>query len=262
MGLTVIVTIDMELATDLLSAQSGGELFPVFQPQLDLGTRSIVAAEVLCRWRHPLRGLVPPEDFIRVAEETGSIRALGRLMLNHGLDLIAHWHKRNVAIQASVNVSPVQLTDGRFVDHLQERLEQHAISAGSLIVEITESQPLGDAVVVVRELERLRSAGIGVALDDFGTGHASTAQLEQLPVSEVKLDRLLIQSLSPEVDDVLMDTMRLARERDLRVVAEGVETEAQFERAVELGCDRIQGFLVSRPLGRPAFDALLEQEQD
>ena len=256
------MTIDTELASDLLSAQAGGELFAVFQPQLDLGTRSIVAAEVLCRWRHPHRGLVPPDEFIRVAEETGTIRTLGRVMLDHGLDLISRWQRRDVPIEASVNVSPVQLTDGEFVDHVQERIEHHAIAPGSLIVEITESQPLGDAVVVVRELARLRAAGIGVALDDFGTGHASTTQLEQLPVSEVKLDRVLIQSLSSEVDDVLMDTMRLARARDLRVVAEGVETEAQLERAVALGCDRVQGFLVSRPLGRTAFDALVAQELD
>ena len=162
-------------------------------------------------------------------------------MLDEGLDLIDAWHRKGVPIEASVNVSPLQLTTAEFVDQLREQLESRGLPAHALTLEITESQPFDDLGVVVHELERLRSTGVGVALDGFGAGHASTTQLEDLPISEVKLDRSLIQSVSAEVHHGLRETMRLARGRSLRVVAEGIETKSQLRRAIALGCDRIQG---------------------
>ena len=251
------VTSDVELASDLLAARPGEDLFAVFQPQIDLATGSIVAAEVLCRWRHPRLGFVPPDEFIAVAEESGTIGMIGRLMLDEGIDLIDSWRRKDVDIQAAVNVSPLQLTTDEFVDRVRRQLAERALPSHALTIEVTETRPFDEVGVVVHELERLRSSGIGVALDDFGAGHASTTKLEQLPISEVKLDRSLIQSASPDVEATLSETIQLARKRGLRVVAEGIETRSQLRRAVELGCDRVQGYLLSRPLRRSAFDALL-----
>ena len=255
--LNCTVTTDMHLASDLATARPGEDLLAVFQPQIDLASGSIVAAEVLCRWRHPRIGFVPPDVFIPLSEETGAIELIGELMLDEALDLISTWRRQNVPIQAAVNVSPLQLTTHAFVDGLQERLELLGTPPHALTVEITESQPIDELGIVIGELERLRSLGIEVALDDFGTGHASTSQLERLPISEVKLDKSLIQSHSPAAVRGLSAAVKLARERGLRVVAEGIETGSHLRRAMELGCDRVQGYLLGRPLRRASFDALL-----
>lgn len=246
-----------ELVSDLGEASARGELFAVFQPQFDLANGSIVAAEALCRWRHPKHGIVPPDTFIPLAEATGAIGAIGRFMLDQGLRAVVAWRRLGLPIGVSVNVSPVQLSTEDLVDHLGERIEAHSLPAGALTVELTESRPLDDFADIADRLRRVRALGIGVALDDFGAGHASPEHLEQLPVTEVKLDKSIVQSGTDATWRELAERLRGARARDLTVVAEGIETPSHLRRARDLLCDRAQGFLLGRPLERASFDALL-----
>ena len=245
------------LAADLGTAIAREEIFAVFQPQVDLADGSIVAAEVLCRWRHPTHGLVPPDEFIPVAEELGAISAIGRFMLDQGLRAVEAWRNRGRSIEVSVNVSPVQLATDDFISHVGDEMARRGLPPGALNVELTETRPLGNLSDVVESLEHLRALGLGVALDDFGAGHASTAHLELLPITEVKIDRSLIQSDSDATRDELAGSLRLARGRHLRVVAEGIESPSHLRRAKALLCDRAQGFLLGRPMTRESFDALL-----
>lgn len=253
----MVVIVDGELASDLMVALARDELFATFQPQVDLITGSIVAAEVLCRWLHPLHGLVDPDVFIPLSEEIGAIGAIGRFVLEQGLDAVETWRSNGTPIGVSVNVSPVQLETDGFVDHLAARLDERAIAPASLTLEITESRPLGELVGIGDRLDTLRRQGVGIALDDFGSGHASAADLERLPVTEVKLDRSLIHSLAPEPPAYLAAALETARQRDLRIVAEGIETAAHLEHAKRLGCDRAQGYLLGRPMSRGSLDALM-----
>ncbi|WP_127474194.1 EAL domain-containing protein [Microbacterium sulfonylureivorans] len=253
----MVVIVDGELASDLMGALHREELFAAFQPQIDLASGAIVAAEVLCRWLHPRHGLVDPDVFIPLSEEIGAIDAIGRFVLDEGLDAAETWQARGLPVEVAVNVSPVQLVTDEFVEHLTARLAQRAVAPGSLTLEITESRPLGDLDGIGEQLERLRRRGVGIALDDFGTGHASPAALERLPVTEVKLDRSLIHAVASEPPAHLVSALQTARHRDLRVVAEGIETQEHLDRARELGCDRAQGYLLGRPMPFGELDALM-----
>lgn len=257
MVLTWMVTIDRGLASDLLKARPGVELFAEFQPQVDLLSGAIVSAEVLCRWRHPQLGLVGPDQFIPLSEETGSIQNIGRFVLEEGLDALEAWGGRDGSLTVSVNVSPVQLTTDDFVEHVCDQVERRRVAPGALTIEITESRPLAELHGIVGQLERLRAWGVGVALDDFGTGHASQADLERLPLTEVKLDRSLIQADEPQPPSELLDAVHSARDRRLLVVAEGIETPLHLARARALGCDLGQGYLLGRPMSREALAGVL-----
>ena len=246
-----------DLAADLDAALLRGELFAVYQPQIALATGAIVAAEALCRWDHPTHGLVPPDQFIALAEETGAIQAIGRFMLDECLDALSSWHALGAQIEVSVNVSPLQLTGLDFVDYLSEQVRQHLTPRHTLTIEITESRPVLDLADVARRLNSVRAIGVGIALDDYGTGHTSPQQLEQLPVTELKLDRSLIQDDDALRDAELVRTVDRARTRGVRIVAEGIETTSQLRLATDIGCERAQGYLLGEPVDRPAFDALI-----
>jgi len=240
----------MNVATELEGAVARGEITPAFQPQIDIPTRRIVAVEALARWTHPILGAVAPIDFIPVAEQLGLIDEIGNYMLDESCRCSSEWIAAGLSVEVAVNVSPAQLADVHFLDRIQSNLEQHQLSANRLTIEITESLPVADVPNVLVRLAELRDLGVGISVDDFGTGHASVQRLSSLPVSELKLDQSLVQDLS-EPPLFLTEAIAVARLDGLRVVAEGVETEEQFERARWLGCDRAQGYL----FGRPATEA-------
>jgi EAL domain-containing protein (putative c-di-GMP-specific phosphodiesterase class I) len=246
-----------ELEADLRLAVGRPEMFAVFQPQIDLGTGSVVAVEGLCRWRHPEHGMIAPDLFIPLAERSGIIHELGAFMVDECVAAAEIWRDDGQSVEVSVNVSPLQLEELAFWDHLTDRLHDQDLVPSALTLEITESMPLVIPEVVVPRLGALRSRGLGVALDDFGTGHASADQLDLLPVTEVKLDRSLIHAHVVGVPDGLAGIMVLARARGLRVVAEGIETPAHLELARSLGCDRAQGFMLGMPMARSDVDLLL-----
>lgn len=246
-----------DLARALRGAVHRGEIAAWFQPQIDLRTGTIVAAEALCRWLHPKLGLVSPATFIPIAEDTGLIGEIGRFMTEQCYLALAAWSTPVRPIDVSVNVSPVQLRTSELTDWLVGELTGRTFSGGRLTMEITESRPIADVDSVLERLEGLRALGVGVAIDDFGAGHATLDHLTRLHGTEIKLDRSLVSDLSDRATAEMANAIAVAHRSGVRVVAEGVETEAHLERATRLGCDRAQGFLISRPLPAAGFAAAL-----
>jgi len=246
-------------ASDLHGAVERGEIVPFFQPQIDLETRKTVAVEVLCRWFHPEHGLVPPAEFIPVAEANGAILEIGKFMLDEACRAAAEWHRDGMPLEVSVNVSPIQLAAPEFFDVLLDNLEQLGLPPQTLTIEITESLPISDLPIVVDRLASLRDMGLGVSIDDFGTGYSSIAQLQSLPATELKIDRSLVQDESDATQELMTAVVGVVRGRGIRIVAEGVETEAQLERVKQLGCHRAQGFLFSKPIAHDELQPLLAQ---
>jgi EAL domain-containing protein (putative c-di-GMP-specific phosphodiesterase class I) len=245
-----------ELAADLLAAASGGKLSAVFQPQIELQSGRIVAAEALCRWVHHSRGPVSPEEFIPLAERTGSIHAIGQFMIEACFTAAERWSATAPSIEISVNVSPVQLTAG-FVDTLSTMWREREFPVQALTLEITESVQLADVETELAHLAALRDEGIGISLDDYGTGHASMEQFDRFPVTEVKVDRSLIQEHATSAASEVERIVEAAHRRGLRVVAEGIETADQLRFASELGCDRGQGYLLGMPMPDSRLESIL-----
>lgn len=245
------------LKLDLSSALERGQLFAHFQPQQDLATGRIVSVEALCRWRHPVLGLLSPSMFIPLAEESGVIHDIGIFMLEQSYSAAIDWQRNGMHLEISVNVSATQLTTADFSDRVLRTVRQSPLPPRTLTVEITESVPILDLALVVSRLKLLRESGLGVSIDDFGTGHTSVSQLDDLPVTELKLDQSLVQSESDSVIAELARLLDYVHERDIRVVAEGVETFSDLDRVRHMGCDRAQGYLIGAPMARDDLESLL-----
>ena len=239
---------ETRIIEDLRGAGNRGELVAHFQPQVALPGRHVVGVEALARWNHPEFGSIAPINFIPAAESTGYISQLGHHMLELATRHVTAWRATGVQLDLAVNVSPSQLADPGFCDDVVSVLERSGLPAASLTLEITETQPIGDLTAAVECLEHLRDHGVGVSIDDFGTGHSSLEQFRSLPATELKLDQSIIQGPVDDVHLQLADVLREARERGLRIVAEGVETPEQLALAEQLGCDRAQGFLIGVPV--------------
>lgn len=249
-------TVTGEQYAELARAIEHGEIVVYFQPLVSADTGEVVAAEALSRWQHPDKGLVMPDDFIPLAEATGLIREIGMHVLRESCRCAAIWAEEGRSVETSINVSPVQLADPAFYDDVLAVIGDNATAGRSITIEITENLPIDDVPFVAAGLQRLRDAGVGVSIDDFGTGHTSVRQLLNLPASELKLDRSLVQDTSAQGASTLEEAALLAHHLGLRIVAEGVENAAQLERARELGCDRIQGYLIGVPVPPNEFEAL------
>lgn len=235
---------------DLVGAVRRGEISAWFQPQIDLRDSRVVAAEALCRWMHPVRGLVPPSEFIPAAEESGLIEEIGVFMARQSCLAIERWR-----IDISVNVSPVQLETAAFTKWLEHQLRGVSTGTNALTIEVTEEQPLRNVTAVVRRLDRLLALGVGVAIDDFGAGQSSLKQLRRLHATELKIDRSLV--VDENAETLIADAVVAARASGVRTVAEGIETREQLERITRLGCDRAQGYLLGRPMPHEAMDLLV-----
>jgi EAL domain-containing protein (putative c-di-GMP-specific phosphodiesterase class I) len=238
----------VDLPHDLLGAADRGEMLAYFQPQFDVATLEMVAVEALCRWRHPTLGLIAPDLFIGIAEQSEAIHEIGAFMIDAACGLAAELKKQQIELDVSLNVSVAQLVSPAACELLVDQVARRGIDPSRITVEVTESVEILDVPAVVAHLGLLRDKGIGVSIDDFGTGHSSRDQVLQLPVTEIKLDRSIVQDL-PQAS-LAREALTLAGQRGLRVVAEGVETTEQLERVRALGCDRAQGFLWGRPQPR------------
>lgn len=245
------------LSAEFDSALAKREIYALYQPQIDPSTGTVVGVEGLCRWNRTDGENVGPDVFIPLAEASGAIHEVGRFMLDECLVQIDHWRAGQHPVDVAVNVSPLQLVTDRFAEYLITQLTEHALPGMPLTIEITESLPVGDIDVIVPRLEKLRAAGVGISLDDYGSGHASLRQLDTLPLSEVKLDRSLIQSGTGSTIRILEQAVERARDLGLRVVAEGVETAEHLELARSLGCDRVQGYLFAPPMSVGEVDELM-----
>ena len=253
----------LDVEAELRSALETNELELHYQPEVDIAADRVVGMEALVRWRHPVRGLLPPSEFIDIAEESELILDLGRFVLDRAARTAAEWVARfgDRAPEMSVNVSARQLYDPDFLDDVWRTLEQHSLRPSALRLEITESV-LADALAH-DVLGTLQGMGIRIAIDDFGTGYSSLSYLDRLPVDVVKIDRAFLAPVLSADDraPVVEATLAMARSLGLAVVAEGVETPAHVALLLRLGCLRAQGFFFGRPAPRAAVERLLREQQ-
>jgi len=232
---------------ELRGALDRGELCLYYQPIIELATRRIAGYEALVRWNHPTRGVIEPDQFVPLAEETGLIRPIGRWVIDEACAQLAAWRDRGVGI--GINVSAKQLAEPGLAAHIERALARHGLDPKLLEVELTESAMITSRGTEGRELAALRSLGVAIALDDFGTGYSCLSTLHQLAVTTLKIDRSFITPIGTTDDrpGIVLAIITLAHTLGLRVIAEGVETELQLARLVDLGCDDAQGFYFARP---------------
>jgi diguanylate cyclase (GGDEF)-like protein/PAS domain S-box-containing protein len=249
----------IELDADLRSALAEAQFFLLYQPVFDLDHVTVSGVEALVRWRHPSRGVVPPDQFIPMLEESGLIVDVGRWVLREACRQSAEWHRRGHRLSMSVNVSMRQLETPGFVSHIKEALDAAGLDPTTLVVEITESTLMRDADATVRRLREIKDLGVQVAIDDFGTGYSSLAYLRQFPVDALKIDRSFISAMadSPESGALIHTLVELGRTLGLETLAEGIEDNDQLHKLQEEHCDRGQGFLFSRPIEPAAIEAFL-----
>jgi diguanylate cyclase (GGDEF)-like protein len=221
-----------------------------YQPKANLHTGRVDGVEALVRWNHPVRGLVPPDEFIPLAEQTGVIKPLTAWVLNEALGQCRAWRDSGLGLTVAVNLSVRNLLDAHLPESISELLRRHELPPSALELEITESTIVADQVRALDVLTRLNAMGVGLSVDDFGTGYSSLAYLKDLPVCELKIDRKFVNNMTEDGDDafIVRSTIDLGRNLGLQVVAEGVETEAVWDQLAQLGCDVAQGYYLSRPL--------------
>jgi diguanylate cyclase (GGDEF)-like protein len=250
------------LESDLRRAIERNEFFLVYQPILDLRTKRMTGVEALIRWQHPVRGVVAPDEFIPLLEQTGLIVAAGRWVLNEACAQLATWHRSGRNIEMSVNVSARQLQTDDFVDDVAAVLGLTGVSPASLTLEITESTIMDDIDATIERLRALKALGVRLAIDDFGTGYSSLAYLRQFPVDALKIDRSFIAAIaeSAEAGALIHTLVHLGKTLGLSTLAEGIEDRDQFTRLQIEDCDSGQGFLFSRPLEADALETFLHAE--
>jgi EAL domain-containing protein (putative c-di-GMP-specific phosphodiesterase class I) len=234
---------------ELGKAIKANALNVAYQPKIELSAGAFAGVEALVRWTHPELGLIAPAHFIPLAEQSGIIDALTLWMADQVFRQAAAWRDDGLQVTAAINVSARNLNQVEFPDRLAEICRRHRIPAGNVIVEITETASQ-QIVKLLDTLTRVRLKGFKLSLDDFGVGFSSLAQLQQLPFSEVKVDRIFVRRLVEEKDSRIITRaiINLAHELGLKVVAEGVESAAALQILVDFGCDSAQGFFVARPV--------------
>lgn len=244
----------LSLIGEMRDALRRDEFRVYFQPKLDLATRRIKGSEALLRWQHPERGLVPPGRFIPFAEQTGFIREITPWLLRQVIAQAAAWHRAGLEVVASVNLSTLDLLNAGLVRDVQTLLAEAGLSPGLLCLEITESALMDDPETALDHLQQLAGFGIKLSIDDYGSGQASLAYVKNLPVDELKIDRVFIDKVDrqPKNAAIVRSTILLCRELGLSVVAEGAETSEEMNWLAANGCDVIQGFGIAKPM--PAGD--------
>ncbi|MEZ0150915.1 MAG: EAL domain-containing protein [Candidatus Reddybacter sp.] len=247
----------MELENELRYAINHDQLVLHYQPQVDLKSNCVVAAETLIRWEHPKHGFLSPTEFIPLAEETGLIKDLTFWVIREAFNQIRDWKTQNFDVKLSINLSAKDLeSPGALSEYLNYQLEKTGISSDLIELELTESMLMDDPEKSKKELLALKDMGFVLAIDDFGTGYSSLNYLKNLPVDILKIDRSFIKEIEINADDkpIVKGIIALADSLGLTTIAEGVENEQQRAIIHELGCDTIQGYLISRPLPREEFE--------
>jgi diguanylate cyclase (GGDEF)-like protein len=257
-------TARLGMVAELRSALEERELELHYQPKADLRTGDVVGVEALLRWRHPERGMVPPDEFLPLAEQTGLMRTLTRFVLDEALRQVSEWWRMGVRVHCAVNVSARDLYDRGFAEVLKSKIEQYGVPPRALMIEVTESSLMADPARAGSTLLSLAGLGVGVSLDDFGTGYSSLVHLKRLPVSEVKIDQSFVMRMDVNEDDaaIVRSIIDLAAALGLRTVAEGVETRDAWDRLAVFGCDAAQGWYLAKAMpGDTATDWLLDVRQ-
>jgi diguanylate cyclase (GGDEF)-like protein/PAS domain S-box-containing protein len=250
----------LDLENRLRGALLAGQFVLHYQPKVDTTSRALVGLEALIRWQDPELGLVPPGRFIPLMEETGIILEVGRWALKRAVEDVQAWRAKGLAPpRVAVNVSPMQLRQADFVKSVLDALECFADADPVLDLEITESMVMQNLEATIRALQTLRGVGVETSLDDFGTGYSSLAYVARLPVAALKIDRSFVieMTTTPYARTIVQTVITLAHSLGLRVIAEGVDHEDQVAILAELGCDQLQGYLISKPIPPEQVEALL-----
>jgi EAL domain-containing protein (putative c-di-GMP-specific phosphodiesterase class I) len=249
--LSKFITVDRESLTgELAAAIKGEQLFLQYQPKLDCRAGRMTAVEALVRWRHPTRGIVPPDQFIALAEANGLIDPLTDWVVATAARQAAEWQNQGMPLDVAINISAKNTQDIDLPDRLVDLCRTAGASPGGIILELTETSAMRDAVQMMDVLTRLRVKGFRLSIDDFGTGYSSLVQLQRMPFSELKVDRSFVMQMMRSKDcrvivEIVID---LARKLGLTSVAEGVENQAILDELLKLGCDAAQGYHLSRPV--------------
>ena len=254
----------LQLETDMRRGLMDNEFFLVYQPQIDMQTGRTCAVEALLRWRDPTRGVIAPTEFIPIAEESGMIQALGSRVLRDACRQVVQWHKQGMMLRLSVNLSVQQLQHDSWLAIVEEALSASGLAPQYLDLEITESLIITHPERAVATLAKLKERGISITVDDFGTGYSSLSYLARLPIHAVKIDQRFVHGLAHNVNDVAITQaiIALSHSLGLRVIAEGVESAAQFDFLKRHGCEDAQGFLISSPLEDREFPVWWKAQQE
>ncbi|MFI4940402.1 MAG: putative bifunctional diguanylate cyclase/phosphodiesterase, partial [Burkholderiales bacterium] len=261
-AMQAVVSNRAALETDIRKGIQQNQFMLYYQPQVDVD-RKIVGVEVLLRWRHPLRGVVPPAEFINFAEDTGLILPLGALVIETACHQLVAWADRSETshLTIAINVSSRQFRRPNFVEQVLNAVDRSGANPEKLKIELTESLLLDDVEDVIVKMKALRQKGIGFSLDDFGTGYSSLSYIKRLPLNQLKIDQSFVRDVLTDPDDAAIAKMiiTLGKSLALEVIAEGVETEEQRQFLENQGCRVFQGYLFSRPLPLDEFEQFLRQ---
>jgi diguanylate cyclase (GGDEF)-like protein len=258
-GMQDAVQSRMELEMDLRDALEKEEFFLVYQPTFDLRTMSPTGMEALIRWRHPVRGIVQPDDFVPLLEEIGVIAEVGKWVLREACRQGAAWRADGYTVGMAVNVSALQIDTDEFVTEIEDALAASGLEPSALTIEITETALMGNADETAGRLEAVKRLGVRIAIDDFGTGYSSLAYLQRFPVDALKIDRSFISRLThdEEGETLIRTLVQLGKSLSIETLAEGIEESSELSLLKEEQCDSGQGFLFARPLEVDACEMFL-----
>jgi EAL domain-containing protein (putative c-di-GMP-specific phosphodiesterase class I) len=243
----------------IMHALSQNEFELVYQPQINLQSQQIISAESLLRWSHPKKGMISPDRFMQLAEQTSSIMPLGAWIIETACAQYKTWREKGLVLKKiAVNVSASQLKSDLLIQQIKHALATYQIPASCLEIEVTESAMMADMKTSIHYLQQIHDLGVLIALDDFGTGHASLQYVKKLPVHLLKIDRAFVMHCHEDAADraILKMIIDMAHSLHLKVIAEGVENQQQLDVLSELGCDEVQGYLIAKPLSVDAFEDL------
>jgi diguanylate cyclase (GGDEF)-like protein/PAS domain S-box-containing protein len=255
----------VELENSLFKAFNQNEFKLVYQPKVSLKTGEIVGAEALIRWHHPERGLVSPDVFIPIAEDTGLIRLIGKWVLEEACKQNKRWQDEGLAtIPVAINVSPAELKRTNYLHQVSVALMQSGLDAQFLELEVTETVAIDSNEESIQDLFALREMGVKLSIDDFGTGYSSLSYLKRLPINNVKIDKSFVRDVKMDMNDAAIVTaiIKMSHSLNFNVIAEGVENIEQLDFLKECACDEIQGFYISRPLYPDDFAVLLKENEE
>jgi diguanylate cyclase (GGDEF)-like protein/PAS domain S-box-containing protein len=257
------VAAQLTMENSLQKAISNNELLLFYQPKVSIKTGKIIGAEALIRWSHPEWGLMMPDRFIKIAEESGLIKGIGHWVLREACTQNKKWQDSGLPeIPIAINVSVVELHHAHFTQEVMKVLLQTGLQPYNLELEVTESVAFQSEATVIHDLNKLKEMGVRLSVDDFGTGYSSLSYLKLLPVNTIKIDKSFIRDIQIDINDAAIVTaiIKMSQSLGLTVIAEGVETQAQLEFLKSHDCDEMQGYLFSRPLPADEFEALLAQQ--
>ncbi|HEY5611487.1 MAG TPA: EAL domain-containing protein, partial [Thermoanaerobaculia bacterium] len=246
----------LAILSELRHAIAREELEVYYQPKIDVLREKAVHAEALVRWRHPVHGMLRPDEFIPLAEQSGNIAMITKFVLRKAIGDCGEWKRAGLDLTVAVNLSALDLFDAELPTFISGLLSEVSLSPSKLVLEITESAIMKDPAYALKVLRDLKARGIALAIDDYGTGYSSLAHLQKLPVDELKIDKSFVVSLRDASRDdlvIVRSTIELGHNMGLKVIAEGVENAESWQILKDLGCDMAQGYYLSPPLPLTEF---------